>query len=357
MFSELFINAAIILATISLGNQILINKEITPSSSLKLRLFFGFSSGILGIILMNYSITIMPSVIMDLRNIAIVLSASYCGFLSTIITGLMIGMARLFFKDFTFPSLMAAANIFFITVSCAVTSLIVPKKLVQWTLMTFYTLIFPTVTFILVINSRDLLIKTIIIYWISTIISSIMVYIYIQYIDLLRFSYQKYRQDSYKDHRTGLYNVRQFDKEINKISNSLTESSVISILFIDIDYFKKVNDVYGHKIGDKVLADLGKILLSSTSSTDIVSRNGGEEFSVIMTDCPQEKVPDVAERIRKAVQEHKFCFRDGKMINITVSIGAAIYPFDAKSIEELVEKADSALYEAKRAGRNKVVLS
>ncbi|MDR3584125.1 MAG: diguanylate cyclase [Desulfosporosinus sp.] len=356
MISELFINAAVIIASISIGNQILISKEITPSSPLKLRIFFGFTSAILGIILMSYNIEIMPKVIMDLRNITIILSATYCGFLSALITGLILALFRLFFQGLTFPSIMATLNILMIAICCAVTTKFTKNKMLQWVIMSMYTLIFPTITFIIIINNRKLLIETIVTYWISTVVTSVLVCFYIQYIDLLRFSYQRYQQDSAKDYRTGLNNVRQFDIEFNRIANGLTDKSIITMLFIDIDHFKKVNDIHGHKNGDKVLEDLGKLLLNSTNSIDIVSRNGGEEFSVIMTDCPQDKILDVAERIRREVQEHKFYLSDDQSINITISIGVAIYPFTVNNIQEIVEKADSALYEAKRTGRNKVVV-
>jgi diguanylate cyclase (GGDEF) domain len=358
MISELFINTAVVIASISIGNQILINKEITPFSPLKLRFFFGFASAMLGMILMTYSIEITPNVIMDLRNIAILLSASYCGPVSVIITGLVLSVFRLLFQGLTFASLLAALNIILIALCCAYTTRYMKKRrVVQWIAMSIYTLIFPTITFTLTINNRKLLIETIVAYWISTIIASIVVYIYLHYIDLLRFTYQRYREESFRDHRTGLLNVRQFDKELNKLIDNLSNYSIISMLFIDIDYFKKVNDVYGHQNGDKVLEDIGKILLSSTSSTDIVSRNGGEEFSVILIECPRDKVLEVAERIRKAVQKHKFSLLNNKTINITVSIGVAIYPYTVRNIEMLVEQADFALYQAKRAGRNKVILA
>lgn len=356
MIKDLFVNVAIIIATISIGNQILINEEITSSSPLRIRVFFSIMSGILGLILMFYSIKIKPDVIMDFRNIAIVLSATYCGFVATIITGLILALFRLFFQGLTFSSIVATIGIIAITIGCAFTTEYIKSRSTKWIIMSLFTLIFPTLAFITLISSRLLLIETIIIYWISTSVASAGVYVYIQYTDLLRFSYQKYQQDSFKDHRTGLNNVRRFDKEFNNIVNGLNGSSIVAMLFIDIDFFKKVNDVYGHQNGDKVLEDLGKILLSSTSPTDIVSRNGGEEFSVIMTDCPGDKVLDVAERIRKEVQEHKFHLLDGHLINITVSIGVAIYPFTVNDIQAIVENADSALYEAKRKGRNKVVV-
>lgn len=91
------------------------------------------------------------------------------------------------------------------------------------------------------------------------------------------------------------------NNHFNKLIESITEDNVVTLLYIDIDYFKRINDLYGHQNGDIVLEELGKILLNSCSHTDIVSRNGGEEFSILMTDCPEEKVMEVAERIRKAV--------------------------------------------------------
>jgi len=357
MIKEVFVNAVIIIASISIGNHILINEEITPSSPLKIRVFFGITSGLLGIILMFYSIKVAPNVIMDFRNIAIILSATYCGFISAIITGLIVGSFRLLFQGLTHSSLIATIGIIAITICCAWTTKYTAKRrFTKWIIMCLYTLIIPTVAFILVINSRSLLIETIVTYWIITAVVSGVVYYYIQYINLLRFTYQKYKQDAFKDYRTGLNNVRQFDKEFNRIVNSMTDKSVITMLFIDIDLFKKVNDAYGHQNGDKVLEDLGKILLNSTLSTDIVSRNGGEEFSIIMTDCPEANIRDVAERIRRAVQEHKFYLLEGQSVNITVSIGVAIYPSTVNNIEELVERADLSLYEAKRTGRNRVVI-
>jgi len=226
----------------------------------------------------------------------------------------------------------------------------------KWAIMSLYILIIPSIALTVLINDQWLLIKTISVYWLCTSMVSTLVYLYVAYLNLSKFTYRKYKHDSSTDHRTGLNNVRQFDSELNKIIRGLSNNSVITMLFIDIDFFKKVNDTYGHQNGDKVLEDLGLILLSSCSHSDIVSRNGGEEFSVLMTDCPRDKVLDVAERIRLAVQEYKFYLIEGQPINITVSIGVAIYPDTVSDINMIVEKADAALYEAKRTGRNKVTL-
>ena len=357
MLKELFLNATTVIAIVSIGNQLLINREITPSSPLKIRLFFSSMSGVLGILLMVNSIRIMPGVIIDFRHIATILSATYCGFGASILTGLIIGIFRfLYTGGLSSQSIVPALSAIIIGIGCGLIAQCKFSKLKKWVIMTFISLIPSCITMYIIIDFHWLYLKTLSIYWISMSMVSILVYLYVGYLDLSKYTYRKYKEESSKDHRTGLNNVRQFDNEFNKIVKGLTDSSLITMLFIDIDFFKKVNDVYGHQNGDKVLEDLGKILLSSTSSTDIVSRNGGEEFSVIMTNCPRNKVMEVAERIRVTVQENKFYLIDGQMINITVSIGVAIYPDSVKDINEIVEKADSALYEAKRTGRNKVVL-
>lgn len=174
---------------------------------------------------------------------------------------------------------------------------------------------------------------------------------------MIKFAYRKYQLDSSTDHRTGLNNVRQFEIELNKIISKITETSFITMFYIDMNFFKKVNDLYGHQNGDRVLQDLSKILLYSSDYSDIVSRNGGEEFSILMTDCPRDKVLEVAERIRETVQDHKFYLIDGQKINITVSIGVSIYPDIVNDINMIVQKADEALYKAKSTGRNRVILA
>lgn len=358
MFKELLLNAAVIIASISIGNQLLINEEISPSSPLKIRLYFGLMAGVLGILLMVSSIKVMPGVILDFRHIATILSATYCGFAASILTGLIIGIFRFAYTaDFSYQSILPALSAIIIGIGCGLITQLKISKLKRWVAMTLLSLIPSCLTMYILINNNLLYIETLSAYWISTAMVSGLVYSYIGYVDLSKYTYRKYQEDSSKDHRTGLNNVRQFDYEFNKMINELTDKSLISMLFIDIDFFKKVNDTYGHQNGDKVLEDLGKILLSTSKPNDIVSRNGGEEFSVLMTDCPRDKVPEVAERIRKAVQGHRFHLFDGQIINITISIGIAIYPDTVDDINKIVEKADSALYEAKRTGRNKVVFA
>lgn len=356
MLLQFFLNGCIIIAILSLGSQIFINKTVTHSSPLKLKIFISSVGGLLGILLMINSVQVSPGVIIDFRNIAIMLSATFCGMGSAVFTALIIGLFRLLYTGLSYPSIVGAITSLIIGISCGIIARGMKFTAKQWLYMSVTCLILPTIGLWLSINNEFIFIKIIIPYWISTSTVSILVFFYVKYINMIKFAYKKYKMDSSIDHRTGLNNVRQFEIELNKIINEITKDSLITMLYIDIDFFKKVNDLYGHLNGDRVLADLGKILLYSTNYSDIVSRNGGEEFSVLMTDCPRDKVLEVAERLRETVENHKFYLIDGQKINIAVSIGVSIYPDTVNNINMLVEKADEALYQAKTTGRNKVVL-
>jgi diguanylate cyclase len=161
--------------------------------------------------------------------------------------------------------------------------------------------------------------------------------------------------ESSKDFLTGLNNVRNFDKLYNAcLLEAYGNSEDLSVAIIDIDHFKRVNDKYGHQAGDTILRQLGLILQHSCRNFDIVSRNGGEEFSILLKNCPNKVACEIAERIRKRVEAHKFALPDNKQINITVSIGVASYPDTAQDNESLYKNADKALFEAKNCGRNRV---
>jgi diguanylate cyclase (GGDEF)-like protein len=156
------------------------------------------------------------------------------------------------------------------------------------------------------------------------------------------------------DGLTGSFNRRFFETKLeDELNLSKRFRNKISLLMIDIDHFKKVNDTYGHQIGDVILQEVVEVTKSQLASTDSLCRYGGEEFAVIMPETELEKAAETAEKIRKAIEEHAF-YGEDKLIGVTVSIGAAEYPENAIIKQALIEKADSSLYEAKHAGRNRV---
>jgi len=158
------------------------------------------------------------------------------------------------------------------------------------------------------------------------------------------------------DGLTGLYLRRYF---ISWLNNELLLASryntVFSLIMIDIDFFKKINDTYGHIVGDFVLKELAKLLLQEVKEQGLCARWGGEEFLVFVPYQTHQQVVELAERIRKNVEDYNFLFQD-KTIKLTISCGVSFYPQEGKDITTLIEEADKKLYKAKQSGRNKVVV-
>lgn len=163
------------------------------------------------------------------------------------------------------------------------------------------------------------------------------------------------KEQTLRDPLTGLYNRRFFEEISKKLAaNILRRNSILGILMIDIDYFKKVNDTYGHDVGDKVIKTIADTIQKSIRESDYVIRWGGEEFLVLLMDVQSGFSEKVAEKIRKNVEDKPIEFTGGTLRK-TVSIGVAEFPIDTNQIWECIKYADVALYKAKETGRNKVV--
>ncbi|MFM5368026.1 GGDEF domain-containing protein [Aeromonas veronii] len=126
------------------------------------------------------------------------------------------------------------------------------------------------------------------------------------------------------------------------------------LAMIDIDYFKKINDAFGHLAGDAVLKDLAKIFVRSLRRNDIVARIGGEEFVILLRDVTPDIAYETMERIRKVVEHYTFNYQSSHF-KVTISIGLAEYSFRYENVDQWISIADEKLYEAKRLGRNKSV--
>lgn len=170
----------------------------------------------------------------------------------------------------------------------------------------------------------------------------------------INFMYSQTRYMSVTDSLTGLYNRRHFEDNLEREFLRATRyKSELSFAIIDVDYFKKVNDTYGHSCGDYVLKEVAYLILQTFRKTDMVFRYGGEEFAVIITETPLEKAVIPLERLRKAISEHQFKY-NGLNISITVSIGVSEVTKNTESVHQLFENADKALYKAKENGRNQI---
>lgn len=157
------------------------------------------------------------------------------------------------------------------------------------------------------------------------------------------------------DGLTGVYTRRYFTERFDEeIKRSFLRKSNLAFLMIDADHFKMINDQHGHLTGDMTLKEIANIIQENVREIDIVGRFGGEEFCVVLPDTDLEGSRVVAERIRKSAEERVVKAYDNTL-RLTLSIGLAVYPSDGKFVEELMDKADWALYRAKSQGRNCVV--
>ncbi len=166
---------------------------------------------------------------------------------------------------------------------------------------------------------------------------------------------QELEQISITDSLTQVFNRRFFmERARQEVKRVNRYGSSVSLLMIDIDHFKKVNDTYGHLAGDSVLNGVARLVKGRLRETDVLARYGGEEFMLIATPMDREGAVILGERIRALIESHPFNF-DGKSISVTVSIGVSSWKPEMKeNFEELIRLADDALYGAKEEGRNRV---
>ena len=169
-------------------------------------------------------------------------------------------------------------------------------------------------------------------------------------------THSKFQRLAAIDGLTNIYNRRfGMDRLKEDFSRAVRDSSSLTVAMVDIDHFKRVNDTYGHLVGDKAIVLTTSIIKNSLRDGDIVIRYGGEEFLIILHGAGSDDAVTVCERIRHKVQDS--ILKEGdQQINLSVSIGIAAYPEQTVSKEmELIDMADQALYHAKNTGRNKVI--
>ncbi len=167
--------------------------------------------------------------------------------------------------------------------------------------------------------------------------------------------YRRIQESATHDSLTGLWVRRYFlERLTEEVARSQRRGLTLAFLMVDLDHFKRVNDTYGHLVGDVVLKEVARLLARSVREVDLVGRYGGEEFAVALPEAHRALAVQVADRIRQTIGGAPLPAYDEK-IGMTVSIGVALFPADAASAEGVIEKADQAMYRAKALGRNRTV--
>lgn len=160
------------------------------------------------------------------------------------------------------------------------------------------------------------------------------------------------------DELTGLYNARHFDTIIDReVANARRCSLSMALIFLDIDYFKKVNDTHGHLVGSRILAELGRIIKQNIRITDYAARFGGDEYVILLTNLTKEDTLRKVSQLRDVVRGERFQADDGTEIRITASFGISVYPDHATSKTGLMSLADKAMYAVKESTRDGIRVS
>ena len=171
----------------------------------------------------------------------------------------------------------------------------------------------------------------------------------------IHYAMDKIKHVSDTDELTGIYNMRAFSSMLQRaFRQAVRYGHSLSVVMIDSDNLKKINDTHGHESGNRLLQHLVRCIREQLRGSDVMARFGGDEFIVLLPETTSKGALEMAERIRKAVEISHFDVRSGDA-SITVSLGIASYPEDGGNLEIILEKADKAMYRAKQRGRNRVI--
>jgi diguanylate cyclase len=356
ILGDFFVDIVILIASVSFGNMLA--RDRITAANYKNGIILGVLCGIQGCIMMVYGVKLGPNLTVDFGSIPIIIMGLYSTYSSVMLTSFIIGLFRFVFSGWTAVSLDAFLSALLMGVLCGLTGKTKLKIRIKWVLSYIIVCILSVLGFVLDVKDRVLLSTILPAYLLGMTVITICTFFLKRYILQSNEKYYLLKESTNIDYLTGLHNARHFYAALYQILASTREHKKnVSLLFIDIDFFKKVNDDFGHLNGDIVLKELGRLLQQQSRSFDIVTRYGGEEFTVLLANCGFAEAMIAAERIRSTVENHEFTTREKKTIKITVSIGVSSYPETTAAEESLLEQADNALYSAKRSGRNRVCTS
>lgn len=166
-------------------------------------------------------------------------------------------------------------------------------------------------------------------------------------------NFQRVQELTVLDEHTGLYNARHLEQALrSEVRRAKRFSHPLSLIFFDLDHFKQVNDRFGHQRGSALLRELGQLVLANLRQVDVVVRYGGDEFVCLLPETPKESALVCTRRLRQAIRSHRFLQEEGNEVRITASFGVATYPDDADSPDELLRRADEAMYRVKTENRD-----
>jgi diguanylate cyclase len=356
MLKDFFVNMVLLVAVTFIGGHWIKDFPIKENNNVLYKAVIGSFCGLAGILLLIYSIHVAgTNSMIDLRAYAVMMASYAGGIIPTIISGLIIILFRMLFFGVNISSEIALIQMVLYVVAFWLIDKKVGCEKKKWVLKSITALLVTITTDYYVLHGVFNIGMLLLQYSIIIIFAGALEYLLLDYVRTSNELFRRYKKEATKDFLTGLDNSRQFDKVLNSSFEKVQQANgILSCLMVDIDHFKKINDTYGHAVGDLVLKELSDILINKTRPEHVAARVGGEEFCILLHNCSKEQTFQIANDINKTIQEHQFPIGDGKHIHITVSIGVSMYPIMTNNLENLKEMSDTALYKAKRSGRNRV---
>lgn len=356
MGRDLFINFSIVISLIFIYMQVRWKshkKSSIPGLSLTID---GLCGGLMGYLLMSFSIRVTSNTILDFRYVPIMLLVLFVGKRPALISSLIIALSR--FQIGTGRSAVYAIHMAMVLLAGYIVLDQILKNeesmLKKGLFFTLYSNSVVTVFLIYLTDGINLAPLTLLFWVISTLAGMSAVYL-VNYIRNSEYLFNKYQIESSTDFLTGLSNVRRFEDFWGKVSqDAQVNQESCALILLDIDHFKQTNDAYGHSAGDYVLVELGHILEEVIGKRGIAFRKGGEEFAVVLPKSDKAEAVRLAESIRMKVEQHHFITHNLVSIPVTVSLGVTVYPETINHLSDMIEMADVLLYKSKNDGRNRV---
>jgi diguanylate cyclase len=313
------------------------------------KITFGLLAGILGIVLMFYGFHFTGNIILDHRFLPIILAALIAGMTGSLISSFIIVIGRLLFWDTDLNILFhIIPGLFFMGLGSGLISKLSMGQKRKWMYLLLFCLLNATFTVSPILDS----VKMVLQYNATLLIGGYIMYLSCHYVSENNQLYRTLKDLSMKDHLTGLLNGREFDRKLKSYLND-DRMDAIALILIDIDFFKKINDTYGHMAGDAVLKEFAQFFHESGEKNVEIFRKGGEEFALLLPNKEVTDAASLAEKIRVQIKNHLFSAGEFS-ISFTVSAGVSQFPALSSTKEELFTHADECLYVAKNSGRNAV---
>lgn len=354
LLEDLMINVSMVITLIFLfmkarwGNR----QEISSAW-----LIDGVAGGLMGMILMHFSIDVAQGTIADFRYIPIVLLILFVGRKSALISTIIIALGRFLISVSLSSYIALAVSVFLFIGLLVIDQWKMDAKLMDKAFMMIaYSAFLYTAVLINRVTDTTVLYPLVALYWIISVAGGLLAVFFMNYVRTTEYLLRKYEIESTVDFLTGLKNARKFDQMFNRYKNqALASGDVLTVAMIDIDNFKQFNDTYGHAAGDFVLMEMAQIFERILGKEAYVFRKGGEEFVVLFPSVPFGRVITLMESCRKQVEQHPFEINDYTKVCSTISVGISQYPSTVPDISQLADAADRKLYRAKDSGRNVVI--